>query len=97
MNGFYFDENTEYCFEEPPEGYYFNGEKEVHSKCFNKCKACSKLNEGDIHNCLSCYPNYLLYNSTNCLDCKYRLKYVNYEQTECIDDIPDGYYCNNTE
>ena len=97
MEDFYFVENTKNCFEDPPEGYYFNEEKEVHSKCYDKCKTCSKLNIGNIHNCLSCYDNYLLYSSTNCLDCKSQGKYVNYEQTECIDSVPDGYYVNNTE
>ena len=97
LTNYYFVENTQNCFEYPPDGYYFNNEKEVHSKCYDKCKTCSKLNIGNIHNCLSCYPNYLLYNSTNCLDCKYRNKYANYEQIECIDSVPDGFYVNNTE
>ena len=69
----------------------------VYSKCYDKCKTCSKLNIGNIHNCLSCYNNYLLYNNTNCLDCKSQRKYVNYEQTECIDSVPNGFYVNNTE
>ena len=78
-NGFYFVENTKNCFGEPPDGYYFNREKYVYSKCYKTCKACSKINEGNIHNCLVCKENYLFYRHTNCLDCKYNNKYVNYE------------------
>ena len=40
-------------------------------------------------NCLSCKPGYQLYESTNCLSCP---KYVNYDLTECLDKIPNGYY-----
>ena len=95
--GFYFVENTNNCFSEPPDGYYFNPDQKVYSRCYDKCKTCSKLNNGKIHNCLSCYANNLFYNTTNCLDCKYLNKYVNYEQLECIDSIPNGYYVNNTQ
>ena len=87
--GFYFVENTKNCFGEPPDGYYFDREKKLYRKCYDKCKTCTKLNIGNIHNCLSCYNNYLLYNSTNCLDCKTQGKYVNYEQTECVDSVPE--------
>ena len=80
LDGYYFIENTQNCLEKPPEGYYFNEEKKVHSKCYDKCKTCSNKNIGNIHNCLSCYDNYLLYSSTNCLDCKAQGKYVNYEK-----------------
>ena len=97
LANYYFVEGTKNCFQNPPDGYFFNLDKEVHSKCYDKCKTCSKLNIGKIHNCLSCYPNDLLYNSSNCLNCKYNNKYANYEQTECIDSIPDGFYVNNTE
>ena len=38
-----------------------------------------------------------MYNSTNCLDCKYNNKYVNYQQTECIDEVPEGFYVNSTD
>ena len=96
-DNFYFIENTKNCFEKPPEGYYFNEEKKEYSKCYDKCKTCSQKNNGNFQNCLTCQENYLLYNSTNCLDCKSKEKYVNYEQTECITSVPDGYYANNTK
>jgi hypothetical protein len=50
-------------------------------------------------NCLNCdeskgftfFPK-----TTNCLNCKSKNKYVNYEQTECIDEVPKGFYVNDT-
>ena len=100
LDGYYFVEGTENCFKTAPEGYFFNEEKKVYSKCFERCKTCSgyaivpKASPTNIarfyYNCLSCYENYLLYNSTDCLNCKYLNKYVDYEQYSCIDSIPNG-------
>ena len=95
-NGYYFIQNTSNCFGEIPEGYYFNETKKVYIECYESCKTCTKQKEGNEHHCKICKDNYLLYH-TNCLNCKYLNKYVNYFQTECIDIIPEGYYMNNTE
>ena len=44
-------------------------------------------------NCLSCYQGFkYLPESKNCFDCP---KYINYDQTDCIDEIPNGYYLKN--
>ena len=97
LEDFYKVKDTNNCFDEAPEGYYFNEEEEIYSPCYETCKTCSKYKYKNIHNCLSCKNNYLLYRNTNCLNCKYLGKYVNYEHTECIDTVPDGYYVNDTE
>ncbi len=50
-------------------------------------------------NCLTCdsKQGYEFFSKTsNCLNCKAIGKKVNYDQTECIDDIPEGYYINDT-
>ena len=94
--GFYLVENTKNCLENAPDGYYLDRDKKIYRRCHDKCKTCTNINIGNIQNCLSCYNNYLLYNSTNCLNCKSQGKYVNYEQTECIDSVPIGFYVNNT-
>ena len=50
-------------------------------------------------NCLSCdiSKGYIYFSNTkNCLNCKSLNKYVNYAQNDCIDEIPDGYYVNDT-
>ena len=51
-------------------------------------------------NCLSCDESkgFIFFEeSKNCLNCKSLNKFVNYEKTECIDSIPEGYYINDTE
>jgi len=93
---YYFIEGTKNCVDNPPDGYYFDEDKKIFTKCYEKCKKCSKMKNGNIHNCLACYTNNLLYNSTNCLDCKFNNKFVNYEQTDCIDEVPSGFYVNDT-
>ena len=46
-------------------------------------------------NCLACsYPFKLYEKNKNCFNCD---KYVNYEQTQCINDIPEGYYLKDKE
>ena len=37
-NGYYFMENTQNCFGEIPEGYYFNETKKVYIECYSSCK-----------------------------------------------------------
>jgi len=46
-------------------------------------------------NCLSCENEFKYYNvSKNFLNCE---KYVNIQQNECLDKIPEGYYLENKE
>ena len=89
---YYYIEDTENCFYEPI-GYYFNEEKNVYSSCHSLCAKClSKEISNTNMNCLSCKDNenYKYYpKNKNCLNCP---KFVNYDQTECIDEIPDKYY-----
>ena len=94
---YYFVEGTKNCFDEAPEGYYLDDEEQIFKKCYQNCKTCSKKGEIYNHNCLTCKPNYKLFQNKNCLNCKSINKYVNYAQTECIDKIPEGYYLNDTE
>jgi hypothetical protein len=41
LDGYYFVEGTENCFEKAPEGYFFNEKNKVYSKCEASCKTCS--------------------------------------------------------
>ena len=97
IEGFYFLEGTKNCYDKSPDGYYFDEEEEIHRKCYEGCETCYKKKEPHNHHCIKCKENYLLFKNHNCLNCKSLGKYINYEQTECIDTIPDGYYCNDTE
>ena len=61
------------------------------SECYPNWNECIELST-DPYNmqCLSCKEGFNLYSkSHNCLKCPH---YINYEQIECIDSIPDGYY-----
>ena len=98
FDGFYFEENTQNCFKYANDDYYFNKNKNIFSKCYKNCKTCKDINNGEnVQNCLSCKENYLLYNNSNCLNCKYYNIYTNYEQTSCLQFLPNGYYVNNTK
>ena len=88
---FYFKEGTRNCYDKIEYQYYFNPETKTFSPCYKDCYTCStKENKSDHMNCLSCFKLYKFYEkSTNCLKCP---KYVNYLQTKCIDEIPNGYF-----
>ena len=93
INGYYFIENSSNCFKDPI-GYYLN-EYKNYSSCHPLCAYCeSKEINATYMNCISCIENdYVFYpKSKNCLKCT---NFVNYEQTECINEIPDGYYLLN--
>ena len=88
---YYFKEDTHNCYKEINEYYYFDEEKEIFSPCYIDCVTCSgKADSLFQMNCLSCEEEFNFYDkSKNCLKCP---KYVNYEQTDCLEEIPEGYY-----
>jgi hypothetical protein len=88
---YYFKENTNNCYKEINEYYYFDEEREIFSPCYIDCLTCSDKAESLFQmNCLSCEEEYNFYDkSKNCLKCP---NFVNYEQTDCLDKIPEGYY-----
>ena len=93
IDDYFFVENTKNCFKDPI-GYYLN-ENQLYSSCHPLCKYCISKEKNDTYmNCLSCRESdYKFYRKNrNCLKCQ---KYVNYEQTECINEIPKGYYLSN--
>ena len=94
--GFYFKEGTNNCYDKIETKYYFDEDTHMFSPCYKDCLTCSyKAINSKQMNCLTCDNNLNFYNaSKNCLNCS---KYVNYEQTECIDTIPDGYYLEDKE
>ena len=98
---YYKIENTNNCIKKDDIsfGYYFNSDKNVISKCYKNCMTCSSSEtDSTLFNCLTCDENMKFYEkSKNCLDCVLRGKYVNYEQNDCINEIPDGYYLLNEE
>ena len=94
--GFYFKEGTNNCYDKIDTKYYFDENTQMFSPCYKDCLTCSykALDEKQM-NCLSCENDLKYYNrSKNCLNCP---KYVNYEQKDCIDTIPEGYYLEDKE
>ena len=78
--------------------YSININEIVHrnlEECHPNCQECSGPATDSHHmNCLSCKEGFYHYKTNNCLNCS---NYINYELTECIDKIPDGYYLDNEE
>ena len=98
--GFYPVDDTKVCRNTTKEGEYFDEDCKCYKKCYKDCLTCSGKEIDQYHmNCLTCDTSkgYTYFTkTTNCLNCKALGKYVNYEQTECIDSVPDGYYVNDT-
>ena len=82
----------------PLDGYYFDIVQGMFLNCYEKCKTCSENKKNSTYfNCLTCGENNLFYEkSTNCLDCVYLNKFVNYDQNGYIDNIPNGYYLSDS-
>ena len=98
---YYFDEYNNYqCTNDYKchEGYkLINSTK----KCIDNCQNDNIYNYKYEYNNI-CYPSCPIdtyeinINSYICeLKCKPNNKYFNYEKTQCIERIPDGYYCND--
>ena len=98
--GYYLIEGTTICTNKKNDGEYYDDSCKCYKKCYKDCLTCSEKEIDKYHmNCLTCNISKgykYFYQTKNCLNCKSINKYVNYEQTECIDEIPDGYYVNDT-
>ena len=93
--GFYFKEGTNNCYDKIDSKYYFDEDTKMFSPCYQDCYTCSYKGDSKAMNCLTCDYNLHYYNkSKNCMNCT---KYINYEQNECIETIPDGYYLEDSE
>ena len=87
---------------------YYDEQSDNFLPCHENCLYCFDKEtiltdeEGNFYlnmNCMSCNEsdNFTLFKKTvqNCLNCKSQNKYVNYAKTECIDNIPEGFYVIN--
>ena len=90
-SGFYFVHNTKNCFDKLDTKYYFDSIKKEFYPCYKDCYTCkTKEINSTYMNCETCNSPFKLFEKTkNCLNCD---KYVNFEQTTCINSIPTGYY-----
>ena len=94
---YYFDDSNEYhCDSNCPEGYKLITSK---NKCTKDCRNESPYIYEYEGKCLEeCPQNYHAPNDDKicvvALICDY---YYNYEYTGCLTEVPDGYFCNDTE
>ena len=98
---YYFDDSNIYhCTDNfsCPSGYKLINEKK---KCIDNCIYDDIYNYEYNNICYEICPNdaYSTNNNTKLceLNCKKNNKYFNYEKTECIANIPEGYFCNNID
>ena len=94
--GFYFINNTRNCFDKIESRYYFDEETKQFYPCYKDCYTCNTKEINTTYmNCLSCSSPFKFYEKNkNCLNCD---KYANYEQTDCLNALPDGYYVLDKE
>ena len=90
---YYFVVSTLNCLPKDTPHYYFDENDEELAPCYEDCNTCDNSGIFDEMNCLSCYDGFI-YNQTskNCIKCP---KYINYEHTNCINEIPNGFYLKN--
>jgi len=97
--GFYPIFGTKTCINGTKDGLYFDEDCKCYKKCYDNCLSCSEKEINKYHmNCLTCDSSkgFTYFKITaNCLNCKSLGKYVDYEKTECIDKVPDGYYVDD--
>ena len=95
---YYFDDDGIYncqTKDECPEGYKLIYET---NKCVKNCKDVEKYEYNNI--CYSNCPQYWTdtYNDHICkLDCSTFNLFFNYEKTDCISEVPKGYYIENND
>ena len=94
--GYYFKEGTQNCYNKIDSKFYFDKEEKIFKACHENCLTCySKPNGQKEMNCLTCDNGFKFYNkSNNCLNCE---NYVNLEQTECLQTIPEGYFLEDKD
>ena len=98
-NYYYYDsENKYHCVDICPENYKLIIEKK---KCIENCTKDDTYKFEYNNICYQKCPNRTNITNNNPFKCKFDLicqgdYYYNYENTECLDYIPDGFYCNST-
>ena len=83
----------------PPTAHYLDLNLGLFVNCYENCRTCNQFKKNSTYfSCLSCDNNNRFYEkSSNCLNCSYIGKIVNYYQYKCIDEVPDGYFLLDEE
>ena len=77
------------CYNNPPEGYYLNGQ--FYDKCYQSCKSCDVLGDENDNKCTECKSTYEIKNDSetdnNCYEkCTYNYYYDANNKYHCIND-----------
>ena len=101
IDGYFKEENTNNCIskDNPPMYHYFNETLKQFMKCAESCFTCNQSQVNSTYfGCTSCDEISILYpESTNCLNCFARNKYISPYFNECLDGIPEGYFLEDPE
>jgi len=96
IDNYYKLENTNNCVskDDPPLYHYFNKTENKFLKCSENCLTCNQSQINDTYfGCTSCDEISILYpQSTNCLNCFARDRYINPYFNECLFEVEEGYY-----
>ena len=82
-----------YHKEEDHTGFYLDEENNIYKPCYEKCKKCESEGDDDNNHCLECIDIKKSVDVNGNCKC---INNFNFEQTECLDSIPQGYYLNSS-
>ena len=90
--------NETNCYEICPYYYYFDNNFEYHCTIDNKCPLERSKLIVDKNECVeTCVDQYRFEIYDKCYTSCPPNSYYNYDQTNCIDSIPDGFYLNSSQ
>ena len=94
---YYFDDKNNYICtvsDQCPDNYRLIKNKE---KCIDNCSNDDKYIYEYNNECIEiCPPGYHYNNNNKCINDLVCQNYYNYDHTGCIDEVPEGFYCNDT-
>ena len=61
------------CYNEAPNGYYFDKIDKLYKKCYYTCETCKIKGDNEFHNCLKCKTKFNFeINTNNYINCIYK-------------------------
>ena len=83
MNGYYsLQNNSNMCFKNAPQSYYFDSNDSVFKSCFSNCASCSFSGNETKNNCNTCLQNFVFYQNSCLVACPNR--YIIDSTNNCI-------------
>jgi len=67
------------CYNEAPNGYYFDKIDKLYKKCYYTCETCKIKGDNEFHNCLKCKTKFNFeINTNNYINCYEKCNYYYY-------------------